>query len=100
MLAALPFFLGAAGVLGLDASVGVQFWLYGGGGERGRKGKLVVVEGPEGRGGGRWRWRRVSGWMRGWVPSVSSASGEGRGVQEREALLEGTEDEGRGYGGL
>ncbi|EME85502.1 uncharacterized protein MYCFIDRAFT_109882, partial [Pseudocercospora fijiensis CIRAD86] len=60
VMAALPFFLGAAGVLGLDASVGVQFLIYGEGPE-----KLVVVEEEQGRR----RWRRVSGWIRGWMPS-------------------------------
>ncbi|GAB7358100.1 hypothetical protein MBLNU230_g0261t1 [Neophaeotheca triangularis] len=106
VLAVLPFFLGAAGVLGLDASVGVQFWVYGGRGEcdgGGGGGAVVVVEGVEGRGGGRWRWRRVSGWMRGWVPSVSSGSGDGRGDGEREALIECEDDGregGRGYGGI
>lgn len=90
VLAALPFFLGAFGVLGLDASVGVQFLIYGEGPER-----LVVVDREEGR---KWHWRRVSGWMRGWVPSIS----EGKG-NEREALLgdDGQDAQrGNGYGGL
>jgi uncharacterized protein with PQ loop repeat len=86
--AALPFFLGAAGVLALDASVGVQFLLYGE-----KEAKVIVVE--EGR-GQKWRWRRVSGWMRGWVPSF----GEGDG-SERQALLENDGMEtGIGYGSL
>ncbi|KAF2767721.1 PQ-loop-domain-containing protein [Teratosphaeria nubilosa] len=87
--AALPFFLGAAGVLGLDASVGVQFMMYGEGGE-----KVVVLEED------RWHrrhWRKVSGWMRGWVPSIS----EGVRTEESEGLL-GREagHEGEGYGAL
>jgi uncharacterized protein with PQ loop repeat len=88
--AALPFFLGAAGVLGLDASVGVQFLLYGE-----SETKVVVVE----EGTPRWRWRRVNGWMRGWVPSISESSPD---IQEREALLERSNGraEGNGYGAL
>ena len=85
--AALPFFLGAAGVLGLDASVGVQFILYGEGNS-----KVVVVEERKGR---KWRWRRVSGWMRGWVPSNGENKSEGR-----EALLERSDQRGEGYGAL
>lgn len=86
--AAMPFFLGAAGVLALDASVGVQFLLYG---EKEAK-VIVVEEGREQMG----RWRRVSGWMRGWVPSF----GEGEG-RERQALLEsGERASGNGYGSL
>lgn len=83
--AALPFFLGAFGVLGLDASVGVQFVLYGEGGS-----KVVVVE--EGNSS---RWRKVSGWMRGWVPSTS----EGKEV-EREALLQHSDQRGDDYGAI
>ena len=88
--AAMPFFLGAAGVLGLDASVGVQFLLYGE-----REAKVIVVEAERGQ---KWRWRRVSGWMRGWVPSF----GEGDGG-ERQGLLEGgtgRSETGIGYGSL
>ena len=86
--AALPFFLGAAGVLALDASVGVQFLLYGE-----QEARVIVVE--EGR-GQKWRWRRVSGWMRGWVPSFGY--GDGR---ERQGLLEdGGRETGIGYGSL
>lgn len=89
VLAALPFFLGAFGVLGLDATVGAQFLRYGKGTE-----KLVVVEGERGR---RWHWRRVSGWMRGWVPSIS----EGKG-SEQEALIDRSPNgqRGEGYGAL
>ncbi|KAK3680233.1 hypothetical protein LTR78_000611 [Recurvomyces mirabilis] len=85
VLAALPFFLGAFGVLGLDASVGIQFLIYG------EKVKVVVLEdeGP----GRSWHWRRVSGWMRGWTPS-STASKDG----EREALIERRQQHSEGYG--
>jgi solute carrier family 66 (lysosomal lysine-arginine transporter), member 1 len=59
---AAPFWLGAAGVLLMDGLMGVQFLLYGDGGEE----KIVKVRDRRG-----WsRWERVSGWMRGWVPSV------------------------------
>lgn len=56
---AAPFWLGAAGVLGLDGAVGAQFLMYG------EEKKVAIVRDERGRG----RWRRVSGWMRGWVPS-------------------------------
>jgi len=86
--AALPFFLGAAGVLGLDASVGIQFLLYGDGAA-----KVLVVD--EDR---KWHWRRVSGWMRGWVPSFSEGRSESR---ERNALIAHTNDRSEeGYGTL
>ncbi|KAN0075776.1 PQ loop repeat domain containing protein [Elaphomyces granulatus] len=62
---ATPFFLGAAGVLTLDALMGLQFWMYGEQGEE----PVVRVEDPE---WGRRRWQRVTGWMRGWIPSGDS----------------------------
>lgn len=58
---AAPFWLGAAGVLAMDAAMGVQFLHYG------EEKKVVVITDQRGRG----RWRRVTGWMRGWVPSPS-----------------------------
>lgn len=61
---ALPFFLGAAGVLSLDAFVGVQFLLYGENADY----PATIDEGPQDL--RRRNWRRVSGWMRGWVPST------------------------------
>ena len=64
---AAPFWLGTAGVLVLDATIGVQFLRYG-------KGKVKVVREP--RPGGRGRWTRVEGWMRGWVPSPGPTEGE------------------------
>ncbi|KAL5440959.1 hypothetical protein PMIN07_006837 [Paraphaeosphaeria minitans] len=78
VLRAAPFFFGAAGVLVMDAAVGVQFWSYGDNEPRGR-GKLrddEVILDIEDHGllkQRRFRWRRVSGWMRGWVPAVSVA---------------------------
>lgn len=83
VMSALPFWLGAAGVLALDAAVGVQFLIYGDGGDAA---KVVVLE--EADNNGRWRWRRVSGWMRGWVPNFNEhgkmASDQD---EEREGLL-------------
>lgn len=64
---AAPFWLGTAGVLVLDATIGIQFLRYG-------EGKVTVVR--EVRPGGRGRWRRVEGWMRGWVPSPGPTEGE------------------------
>ncbi|OCK85671.1 hypothetical protein K432DRAFT_286318 [Lepidopterella palustris CBS 459.81] len=116
---AAPFFLGAAGVLVMDAAVGAQFWYFGDG-ERGRRkerdGEVVVIVdgvGPDGQRGDngrgmRWRWRRVSGWMRGWVPSVSVAGtprvgspapSERDAVAEARALLGAGRCE-RTYGGV
>ncbi|OCK90581.1 uncharacterized protein K441DRAFT_707630 [Cenococcum geophilum 1.58] len=114
---ALPFWLGAAGVLVMDAAVGVQFLVFGDGeaareGGKRRRETVVVVGRGEGRvgemgadgRGRRWRWHRVSGWMRGWVPSVSVA-GTPRGVSPARSARG---DEGRallgaergGYGGV
>lgn len=68
-LAAMPFFLGAAGVLVMDAAMGVQFVLYGSSSdaeEGGEISEVLVVENDGVKGPG--RWRKVSGWMRGWMP--------------------------------
>ena len=78
---ALPFWLGAAGVLVLDGAVGVQFLMYG---EKASAKVVVVEEGMDGR--ERRRWMRVSGWMRGWAPSFSEGSTKVVG-EERQALL-------------
>ena len=59
---AAPFFLGAAGVLVMDAFIGMQFLMYGEGLEQ-----SILVEDREGRS----KWRTLRGWMRGWVPSPS-----------------------------
>lgn len=58
---AAPFFLGAAGVLFMDACMGMQFLMYGETEE-----KLVKVRENDGTS----HWERVNGWMRGWVPSL------------------------------
>ncbi|EEH45839.1 uncharacterized protein PADG_01989 [Paracoccidioides brasiliensis Pb18] len=61
---AVPFFLGAAGVLALDGAMGIQFLMYG---EKTEDAAFVLEPAERGRA----KWRRVSGWMRGWIPSVS-----------------------------
>ncbi|KAF2250751.1 hypothetical protein BU26DRAFT_269328 [Trematosphaeria pertusa] len=78
VLRATPFFLGAAGVLIMDAAVGVQFWYFGENEPRGRGKRrdeeiIVVLTDDGARKKRRFRWRRASGWMRGWVPAVSVA---------------------------
>jgi uncharacterized protein with PQ loop repeat len=81
LMRALPFWLGAAGVLVMDAAVGVQFMMYG----ESEDAKVVVLEES---GSDNWRWRRVSGWMRGWVPSFGEPVDRAEdGVDEREGLL-------------
>ncbi|KAI9837326.1 MAG: hypothetical protein M1819_000400 [Sarea resinae] len=96
---AVPFWLGAAGVLALDATVGLQFLMFRVvEGDEEEVGEMVLRDEDEGesetgRGRGRWRWRRVSGWMRGWVPSPSPSdraavepdggSGEEQGLLSR-----------------
>ncbi|MCJ1314010.1 hypothetical protein MMC25_007690 [Agyrium rufum] len=88
---ATPFFLGAAGVLVLDAAMGVQFWYYGEEkilvvleeddddviderGDQGARSSTTggAVSGPQRRRRRRGHLKRISGWMRGWVPSGTS----------------------------
>lgn len=64
----LPFFLGAFGVLGLDGYMGVQFLMYGGQEDDNESFTGSEDDDPK---RGRSRWRRVRGWMRGWIPSAS-----------------------------
>ncbi|KAK3166698.1 hypothetical protein OEA41_009823 [Lepraria neglecta] len=85
---AAPFFLGAAGVLAMDAIVGVQFLVFGDGE------KIVQVEDREGRS----RWRRVRGWMRGWVPSPSPERRMEEVEDDRRPLMERRQSRGSGYG--
>ena len=86
---AVPFFLGAAGVLAMDAIVGAQFLVFGDGE------KIVRVEDRKGRS----RWRRVSGWMRGWVPSPSPGRRMEEDVEdERRPLVERRGSGEDGYG--
>lgn len=82
ILRALPFFLGAAGVLVMDAAVGLQFLYFGDGELKDARGRTIlrddeVVVTVDEHGvlkRRRLHWRRVSGWMRGWAPAVSVAA--------------------------
>ena len=89
---AAPFWLGAAGVLALDGTIGIQFLMYG----DGQESKAVLTKDSRGRS----KWRKVRGWMRGWVPSPSpDARMEELSVDERRPLVSGEDDAGgRGYG--
>ena len=83
---AIPFWLGAAGVLILDATVGAQFLMYG----EGLQGIFDDLLEDNEEGGGRRRrarghLRKISGWMRGWVPSGSFS---GKKEMERPLLEE------------
>ncbi|KAJ5727815.1 hypothetical protein N7493_005635 [Penicillium malachiteum] len=83
----LPFFLGAFGVLGLDGFMGVQFLMYGSQDDDDESFTGSDAEDPK---RGRSRWRRVSGWMRGWIPSTSPPPCErehSARPQEGQALL-------------
>ena len=88
---AIPFFLGAAGVLAMDAIVGIQFLIFGEG-DDGHK--VAIVRDERGRS----HWRKVSGWMRGWVPSPSPPPMDDDEDDERP-LLERANDADRRYGG-
>ena len=83
---AIPFFLGAFGVLGLDGLMGIQFIIYGEG-EKNQEDVLQVEEGSDRR---RATWRRVSGWMRGWIPSASVEKKSD--PEESQALLRNEHD--------
>ena len=87
---AAPFWLGAAGVLALDATIGVQFLMYG----EGDLEKSVLSQDCEGRS----RWRSVRGWMRGWVPSRSPSASEEADEGDGRRLLGRRESRGSGYG--
>jgi len=76
-------------VLVMDATIGFQFLMYG----EPLKNSMVLVDDREGRS----RWRRVSGWMRGWVPSPSpEVRAEEEAIDDTRPLLgrrEGNESE-------
>jgi uncharacterized protein with PQ loop repeat len=80
VLRAAPFFFGAAGVLIMDAAVGLQFWYFGDAAPRGRSllprdDEVIITVDNHGKLVRRsMHWRRVSGWMRGWAPAVSVAA--------------------------
>ncbi|KAL8794983.1 MAG: hypothetical protein Q9182_007580 [Xanthomendoza sp. 2 TL-2023] len=82
----IPFFLGAAGVLVMDAIIGIQFWMFG---EREDAPQVIVVEDERGRS----KWPRVSGWMRGWVPSPGPSRGDG--ISGRPLLRQENDSSGR-----
>jgi uncharacterized protein with PQ loop repeat len=89
---AAPFFLGAAGVLSLDGAMGIQFLLY----QESKEEKIVKIRDSKGRS----QWQQVSGWMRGWVPSMT---GKERVVarEEGERLLSESRELARSrYGSL
>ena len=90
VISAAPFWLGAAGVLTLDATIGVQFLMFG----EGDVEKVVLFHDREGRS----RWRRVSGWMRGWVPSPSPSATEEVDNGDTRRLFDRRESRGSGYG--
>lgn len=84
---AIPFFLGAFGVLFLDGFMGVQFLMYGPGDDDDES-YLGSEDGDRKR--GRSKWRRVRGWMRGWIPSTSPERGDRTHLaasREGQALL-------------
>jgi uncharacterized protein with PQ loop repeat len=98
---ALPFFLGAAGVLSLDAFVGVQFLIYGDNADDSATVDYDPQHSP------RRNWRRVSGWMRGWIPSTEfnklllSNSRSTTQSNETQALLVNVPDSSQpGYGAV
>ena len=90
VILAAPFWLGAAGVLALDATIGVQFLMFGEGGLE----KSVLTQDRKGRS----RWRRVSGWMRGWVPSPSPSAREEVDESDGRPLLDRRESRSSDYG--
>lgn len=99
---AAPFFLGAFGVLALDAIIGVQFFQFGDG-EEGAKVAVVISE--DGRGRQQRRWQKVTGWMRGWIPSpgreenkLSEGEGEEDDEQRRRLLRDESGTSGGNYG--
>ncbi|KAG5292551.1 PQ loop repeat protein [Histoplasma ohiense] len=65
---AIPFFLGAFGVLGMDGAMGIQFMIYA---KKNEDADAATDLQPAGPGQGLGSWRRVSGWMKGWIPSTS-----------------------------
>ncbi|MCJ1338843.1 hypothetical protein MMC09_004132 [Bachmanniomyces sp. S44760] len=81
---AAPFWLGAAGVLALDATVGIQFLRYG---ESIEGSQILQVKFQDRK--GRSHWRNVSGWMRGWMPSRTFLSKEGLETREVVEVLDG-----------
>lgn len=94
---ALPFLLGASGVLALDAAVAFQFWIYGGGNQTI---KMIAVQDDDGRK----HWERVSGWMKGFIPSPNlmpiRSMPRTIDTEDSRSLLRPTPIDGRNYGGI
>ncbi|KAI9367131.1 PQ loop repeat-domain-containing protein [Aspergillus egyptiacus] len=84
---AVPFFLGAFGVLFLDGFMGVQFLMYGSVDDE----SVIEIEDPK---RGRSHWTRVRGWMRGWIPSPVRSSTPVPTPEAQSLLV----DEGQRYG--
>lgn len=91
-MGAAPFWLDTAGVLALDATIGVQFLTF----DKSEPEKVVLTQDREGRS----RCRRDDGWMREWVPGLSPSPSASVKIDEGEGrrLLERRESRGRGYG--
>ncbi|KAJ5163777.1 uncharacterized protein N7500_005607 [Penicillium coprophilum] len=83
---ATPFFLGSFGVLGLDGFMGVQFLMYGDGPEHEDDESFISGDGDDPK-RGRGRWRRVRGWMRGWIPSSPRRESGGLRARKRDRLF-------------
>ena len=77
---AAPFWLGAAGVLVMDATIDMQFLIYGEDLEQSQ----IIVRDREGRS----KWRVVRGWMRGWIPSSPDKRTVDDGLDETRPLLQ------------
>ena len=90
---AAPFWLGAAGVLIMDATIGVQFMMFGEGLEK----SMVLVQDKEGGS----RWQAVNGWMRGWVPGMSpTVTPSDAGETDTRPLLSGQNERNDDYGSV
>ena len=92
---AVPFWLGAAGVLIMDGIIGVQFLVYGEGEIVGvETGRLENGDGvTDDAGRERKNWQRgVTGWMRGWVPSPSLSLKPPQKMREEVERVQGTEE--------
>lgn len=99
VMSAIPFFLGAAGVLMLDAAVGIQFLLYNKTTELVLHGERIMDSSDSEDGDDEPdEYRRhhhhtkskavnISGWMRGWIPSLPGSIPRSAEVQERQLLL-------------
>ena len=90
VVSATPFWLGAAGVLALDATIGVQFLMFG----EGDLEKSILTQDRESRS----RWPSVSEWMRAWVPSPSPSARDEVDEGDGGRLLGRRESRGSGYG--